>query len=861
MQFINQFSFSYTLFLKYSDVFASLQLIPISQNNNGIIELMKSFGWLLYVNSRREILKSTSDIVLNALLILSVLNFLFLAIPGCLSSNLLAKLSENKQKYKDNVLNHLATIFKIQPQEELLQEMMKQFESYVSNLTQGNILNFQSEPEIQFTIDINFLTKNISNLSILIGTKLQIEDLDERIFVMGPGKVSTPNKISNNFTPFARQGNANKRSSSPKKNILTSNLPKTLSSQRKLNFDSNSNSIPKTGQTVVMVNKMSDINFPSKIKSSPFISTDHLPSSTPITKAMEMSNWLMDHIKKVIMVNSISSGIARIINLTKPSLDLTEKLIQKILDEFLNKVSGSLGSTLESCTKKANLIKMMFFKIIDDMILEEEKKLSNDQFIGILSNDKFFKSLVACSAETVLFVHNIITISFEQILFNAKVSPFDFWKIISPFLRFDSKIPTPLKKHFREIEMKIISFLAWQSSSPLFKVIQKIISKEEQQRKSTAIKVEMDYSLDSSKNEENDIQNIDKMNDKSNTTLEIYLKDEPNDQKSIHDNNLNIAPYELFFKRILHFVSQRIVNICDSMKLKDDLTREQIWEIMKYILSIQIDLLYDRQIDVLIICSVYAICKMRLGTKYSFNSIIDCYIRFNHNEIMHQCVFYKVKLNDKNEGDIIKFYNMVYIPKCKDAISNLCKYKAIPQYIHKPLIKFLSPASKLNENLPPAVFLYPYNISQGNTVIGGRLKLNNLQPTKNMMTPRTQLLFATGDTPIITHKAELQTIPEEPLSSSKVNNFKQELISAILNSEEKKGENDNIASNMEDNKSTKNQGRPPLPISKKNFVHPGIQREPANAGSKLLFSQFDIKPKINEANNDQNAQIKSQKKN
>ncbi len=65
-------------------------------------------------------------------------------------------------------------------------------------------------------------------------------------------------------------------------------------------------------------------------------------------------------------------------------------------------------------------------------------KVSN--FSNILENGAFHKSVIGAAAETVMFVHNIINLSFEELLLSIPVSSFDFWKIINSFLRFDPMV-------------------------------------------------------------------------------------------------------------------------------------------------------------------------------------------------------------------------------------------------------------------------------------------------------------------------------------------------------------------------------------------------------------------------------------
>jgi hypothetical protein len=60
-------------------------------------------------------------------------------------------------------------------------------------------------------------------------------------------------------------------------------------------------------------------------------------------------------------------------------------------------------------------------------------------------------------------------------------------------------MPSPLKKHFREIEIKIISYLGWQKNSGIHEIIKEIISKETQSRNQGHIRIESSYEIDMQK--------------------------------------------------------------------------------------------------------------------------------------------------------------------------------------------------------------------------------------------------------------------------------------------------------------------------------------------------------------------------
>jgi len=49
--------------------------------------------------------------------------------------------------------------------------------------------------------------------------------------------------------------------------------------------------------------------------------------------------------------------------------------------------------------------------------------------------------------------------------------PFDLWRILNIFLKLYPDIPSKLNNQFREIEIRIISELAWKKGSSVIKMI------------------------------------------------------------------------------------------------------------------------------------------------------------------------------------------------------------------------------------------------------------------------------------------------------------------------------------------------------------------------------------------------------
>lgn len=131
------------------------------------------------------------------------------------------------------------------------------------------------------------------------------------------------------------------------------------------------------------------------------------------------------------------------------------------------------------------------FKVIEELLCVEAKKGS---ITTILKNTDFYSAIYVCAIETTLFIHNSVQPTFEEILESVKLSVFEFWKVIQLFIRHDVTIPGPIKFHFSELEIKIISYLAWKQGSPVIGIINEI--EERVAQSDQIIKVENNFSTE-----------------------------------------------------------------------------------------------------------------------------------------------------------------------------------------------------------------------------------------------------------------------------------------------------------------------------------------------------------------------------
>jgi hypothetical protein len=726
---ISQFAFILTMFNKYEKVLSKAANAPN-------FDTARSLGWIVFILGRMNILGKRNEIVECACLLVSVMTIILSNLKG-----------SKEESVRGNIRKMLCEVFRMKSQEPII-EMEGMVEKMIMQI-EGRKINLCEllEPD-----RAKLLMKKMSSK---YQQSLQLDEIDERIFIVSEVKITTPLK----FTPFARQGVANKLITPSKPEDTDCAFKKLRGSKRTLNYEVHS----KTKENVNFSTKFNEIKFEQYPTKSPY-TVNKLPTATPITRAMEMNNWLQDHIFKCTITET---GLTSYLSSLMSSSD--SKALLQLLERLLSKLSVALGN--ESTQIKSNDIKAFYFRIMESVIGMEEKTLSKVDMMKMLGSNELHKAAIAAATEVVLFINNSMAIRFEQILELCEMDAFEFWKLIAIFLKFDPMMPSPLKSHFHQIETKILTFLAWQKNSTMHRLLGKIIEKERIEEKKNAIRIENSYCIEDSKvvpMNTGEINNNEPTGRFSASSLEIYL-----------NTNTDITPaHEYFFKRVLHDVASKIVSLSEVLGVGESSTKEKIWELMKFCLSTETDLLIDRHMDQILLCATYAVSKMT-DSKITFNTIISKYIEtHSYASDFITSLFFHIKIDEKRYEDLIGFYNHVFISRARAGICACCKKtstKPNPLHSAKQKIKALAPQSPLNENLPPAQLQHQIG-NHARTFIGNLSGGKQINASFVAMTPRTKALYAFGDGAIHSMKSVLTP---SAISESK-ENYKDNLKSQIM---------------------------------------------------------------------------------
>jgi len=160
----------------------------------------------------------------------------------------------------------------------------------------------------------------------------------------------------------------------------------------------------------------------------------------------------------------------------------------------------------------------------------------------------------------------------------------------------------------------------------------------------------------------------------------------------------------LFFRKFYNLACVRMQDLCNSLEISDN-DKKKIWTIFEYSVKERTKLMKDRHLDQILMCAIYVICKLVRMERNSFTEIMRCYRLQPQAEshIYRSVLIEKVsndgdpgtsgnkRLEDNNmlgenitpptptnmagtsqnfngeeRGDLIKFYNTMYVPQVKE---------------------------------------------------------------------------------------------------------------------------------------------------------------------------------------------------
>ncbi|XP_066092412.1 retinoblastoma-associated protein isoform X1 [Saccopteryx bilineata] len=422
-----------------------------------------------------------------------------------------------------------------------------------------------------------------------------------------------------------------------------------------------------------------------------------------------------------------------------------ESILKRVKDigyVFKEKFAKAVGQgCIEIGSQRYKLGVRLYYRVMESMLKSEEERLSIQNFSKLLNDNVFHMSLLACALEVVMATYSRSTsqnldtgtdLSFPWILNVLNLKAFDFYKVIESFIKAEANLTREMIKHLERCEHRIMESLAWLSDSPLFDLI-----KQAKDREGPADHLESACTL-----------NLPLQN--NHTAADMYLSPVRSPKKKGSTTRLNSTAnaeaqaasaqkplkstsLSLFYKKVYRLAYLRLNTLCARLLSDHPELEHIIWTLFQHTLQNEYELMRDRHLDQIMMCSMYGICKVK-NIDLKFKIIVTAYKDLPH---AVQETFKRVLIREEEYDSIIVFYNSVFMQRLKTNILQYASTRPPP----------LSPIPHIPRS-PYKFSSSPLRIPVGNIYISplkNPYKLSEGLPTPTKMTPRSRILVSIGE--------------------------------------------------------------------------------------------------------------------
>ncbi|XP_010520084.1 PREDICTED: retinoblastoma-related protein 1-like isoform X4 [Tarenaya hassleriana] len=527
------------------------------------------------------------------------------------------------------------------------------------------------------------------------------------------------------------------------------------------------------------------------------VSNNNKTIATPVSTAMTTAKWL-----RTVICPLPSKPSPELEHFLKScDKDITNDVTRRahiILEAiFPNSSLGDrcTGGSLQSVNlmddiwieqRRSEALKL-YYRVLEAMCKAEAQLLHASNLTSLLTNERFHRCMLACSAELVLATHKTITMLFPAVLERTGITAFDLSKVIESFIRHEDSLPRELRRHLNSLEERLLESMVWEKGSsmynslivarpPLSSEINRLGLLAEPMPSLDAIAALINFSGGSSpasavpKHELCPGQNVDVRSPKRLCSeYQSVLVERNSFTSPIKDRLLTLGNLKskmlppplqsafasptrpnpggggetcaetginIFFTKINKLAAVRINGMIERLQLSQQM-RESVYCLFQRVLSQQTSLFFNRHIDQIILCCFYGMAKIS-QMSLTFREII-----YNYRK-QPQCkpqVFRSVfvdsrqgrrpgRVGGSDHVDIITFYNEVFIPAVKPLLVELgpagtpTKSNRVAEANNKPQVP--CPGSPKVSAFPSVPDMSPKKVSAAHNVYVSPLRTSKM---------------------------------------------------------------------------------------------------------------------------------------
>ncbi|KAJ3701533.1 hypothetical protein LUZ61_005238 [Rhynchospora tenuis] len=450
------------------------------------------------------------------------------------------------------------------------------------------------------------------------------------------------------------------------------------------------------------------------------ISNPKILQMTPVTTAMTTAKWLREVISP--LPDRPSPHLEQFLSLPDNKI-LTNDLMRRahiILEAIFH--NGNSFDISWAKERKFEASKL-YYRVLESICKSESNLLSSrseknnngsgNNLAQLLSNERFHRCMLACSAELVLATHKTVLMMFPAVLESTGLTPFDLSKVIESFVRHEETLPRELKRHLNSLEEQLLESMVWAKGSSLYNsllVAQPDLGPEIGRLGLLAepmlsldeiaawhnIPVSGDLPVSNRKRDTSPDQEGTEAPSPKRACIEsgsVLLERNcftPPAKERLYSLKSKFHPLQssfaspaqpnpvggnetcaeigckVFFSKILKLGAIRIRSLCERLRQPQQIL-DRVYGLFQQIIDKQTHLFFNRHVDQIILCCFYGVAKVsRLNL--TFKEIVSSYKK------EPQCkpeVFRNVFVGSSNmrigicHVDIITFYNEVFVPAVK----------------------------------------------------------------------------------------------------------------------------------------------------------------------------------------------------
>lgn len=110
----------------------------------------------------------------------------------------------------------------------------------------------------------------------------------------------------------------------------------------------------------------------------------------------------------------------------------------------------------------------LYYKVLDSICESEAQKLQKRNLTMILTNERFHRSMLVCSAELVSAAHMGARMLFPSVLERTGLTAFDLIRVTESFIKHEDSLPRELKRYLNSMEEIMLESMVWRRGSSLY---------------------------------------------------------------------------------------------------------------------------------------------------------------------------------------------------------------------------------------------------------------------------------------------------------------------------------------------------------------------------------------------------------